>query len=148
MMTNQHPSLPFLQVFNESGIDIPVIEHDLQRLIEIIKEKEHVSFELLEVVYVDEEEIVRVNKEYLNRDYVTDIISFRYDEDDSNSPIEGTLYCCAQRINEQAVEFESPTKQEFERIFIHGVLHLIGYDDQRPSDKQKMTELENYYLGQ
>lgn len=147
MMTPQHPDLSFLQVFNESGYSVPCNESDLKPLVELISKKEQASFDLLEVVYVHEQEIVRINKEFLDRDYVTDIISFRYDEDESNKRIEGTLYCCAQRIAEQAKEFDESEESEFKRIFIHGTLHLIGYDDQTPKDKKRMTELENFYLG-
>ena len=147
MMTPQHPDSSFLQVFNESGYSVPCNESDFIHLIEKISKKENVSFTLLEVAYVHEQEIVRINKEFLDRDYVTDIISFRYDEDESNTTIEGTLYCCAQRIAEQAKEFNQSEESEFKRIFIHGALHLIGYDDQTPQEKERMTELENYYLG-
>lgn len=104
-------------------------------------------FAEVELVYVHEEEIVRVNREFLQRDYVTDIISFRYDESESNDEIEGSLVCCAPRITEQAGEFGQTEKEEFLRIFVHGMLHLIGYDDDTESKKNKMTELENYFLA-
>jgi len=101
---------------------------------------------MLEVVYVDEPEIVRVNKEHLDRDYITDIITFRYDDDPSHKQVEGTLYCCAPRIKEQAAEFESSEEREFRRIFIHGLLHLLDYDDQTDDQRQQMRQLENRFL--
>lgn len=101
---------------------------------------------MLELVYVTEENIIKINREFLDRAYVTDIISFRYDEDKTNAAIEGTLYCCAPRIQEQSEEFAESEEQEFKRIFIHGLLHLIGYEDGSKEQKKKMTSLENKYL--
>lgn len=138
---------PILQFFNESEIPVPVNQSSLASLLSEIAEAEQVSFEMVELVYVSEEEIIRVNTEFLDRNYVTDIISFRYDEDKENQAIEGTLYCCAPRIKEQADQYADSEEEEFRRIFIHGVLHLIGYEDRTPEQKNKMTELENTYLS-
>lgn len=140
-------SEPTLQIFNESLVKIPLDQSSAQSLLSLIEEHEQVSFRFVELVYVDEDEIVRINKDHLDRDYVTDIISFRYDEDpESENDIEGTLYCCAPRILEQAEEFEEPADKEFKRILIHGLLHLIGYDDQTNGEKNTMTALEDKYL--
>ncbi|MEP1307125.1 MAG: rRNA maturation RNase YbeY [Balneola sp.] len=136
-----------LQIFNTTNVDLPCKEIDCKKIFEFITQHENVEFKLIETAYVDESEIIRINKEFLKRDYVTDIISFRYDESDSNEGIEGTLYCCLPRIIEQAEEFKQPAEKECLRILIHGLLHLIGYDDQTESDKKEMTRLENLYLS-
>ncbi|MDX1640708.1 MAG: rRNA maturation RNase YbeY [Balneolaceae bacterium] len=136
-----------LTVHNPSKFDLPVRHSVLERLLQIIEKEEEVSFNLVELVYVNEKEILKINKEYLDRDYVTDIISFNY-EDDPKKGIEGTLYCCAPRIAEQSDEVETDKEQEFYRIFIHGLLHLAGYDDAAPKEKETMTQLENHYLEQ
>ncbi|WP_234573023.1 rRNA maturation RNase YbeY [Rhodohalobacter sp. 614A] len=134
-----------LSVHNPSQFNLPVNEPALERLLQIIEKEENSSFSFVEVVYVDEEGIIEINKEYLDRDYVTDIISFNY-EDDPEEGIEGTLYCCAPRIAEQSRELESDPEQEFYRIFIHGLLHLVGYEDSTTEEKEAMTKLENHYL--
>jgi rRNA maturation RNase YbeY len=95
---------------------------------------------------VDEDEIVRINKDHLDRDYVTDIITFRYDEPEDKEQIEGTMFCCAPRITEQAKEFNESPKREFLRIYIHGLLHLIGYEDKSDEQKKLMTGKENTYM--
>lgn len=136
-----------LQIFNTTSLDFPCEEIDCRKVFEFVAQHENVSFELVEVAYVDEQEIVRINKEFLKRDYVTDIISFRYDEDNSNTQIEGTLYCCLSRIVDQAKEFDEAPEKECLRILIHGLLHLIGYDDQSDSEKKEMTRLEDLYLS-
>lgn len=136
-----------LQVFNESGVEIPIQEKDLPPLLLYISQQEHCSFNFVELVYVSEDEIIRINKEHLQKNYITDVITFRYDEAASKKEIEGTIFCCAARIQEQAVELGEPEKREFLRIFIHGILHLVGYDDTSTEEKSKMSELEDKYLA-
>ncbi|MCH8556217.1 MAG: rRNA maturation RNase YbeY [Balneolia bacterium] len=133
-------------VENTTELDVSVDEDVVAEVAELMQQNENVRFSLLEVVFVDEGEILDINREHLQHDYVTDIITFHYHEDDE--PIEGTLFCCAPRIAEQAVEFESAPETEFTRIIIHGMLHLCGYEDSSTEDKARMTELENEYLKQ
>jgi len=137
---------PDIQVFNQSELRIPLDEDQFPPLAAQIADNEASSFSFVEVVYVDEDEIVRINKEHLERDYVTDIITFRYDDADNKQDIEGTMFCCAPRIVEQAQEFEQSPKQEFLRIYIHGLLHLLGYEDTSEELKKQMTAKENTYL--
>lgn len=136
-----------LSLFNLTGNDVPVKNSTLESYIDLVEKEESVSFYFIELVYVDEDRIVTINKEYLDRDYVTDIITFSYEETTKNG-IEGTLYCCAPRIEEQSRELKADTEQEFYRIFIHGLLHLAGYNDSTPKEKKTMTHLENHYLQQ
>ncbi|AXJ01069.1 rRNA maturation RNase YbeY [Cyclonatronum proteinivorum] len=103
------------------------------------------AWRLIELVFVDEAEILRINNEHLQHDYVTDIITFPYHE--GEEPVEGTLFCCAPQIFKQAEEHGADPLHEFARILIHGLLHLCDYDDKTSSDKHRMTEKENYYLS-
>lgn len=134
------------EFFNPSGHPLPFEESDAASLLEQIEAGESVHFRSVEIVFTDEDGIIDINTEYLNRDYVTDIISFRLDEDESNQSIEGTLYCCATRIAEQSAEYGSDPETEFLRVIVHGLLHLAGYDDQTEADKAAMTSLEDHYL--
>jgi len=136
-----------LQIFNISDFNIPVSENRLLELVEQIQQNESITFKMIEVVYVDESEIASINKKHLDHDYITDIITFRYDNEQNQDAIEGTLYCCSSRIAEQAAEYATDLEQEFYRIFIHGLLHLAGYKDKSGAEKKKMTTLENYYLS-
>ncbi len=138
---------PDIKIFNQTDHSLPFDEAVYTKLAESISEKEQSSFSFIEVVYVDEDEIVRINQKHLEHDYVTDIITFRYDESSGNEDIEGTLFCCAPRIVEQAEELGESTEREFLRIFIHGLLHLIGYEDKTNSAKQEMTDKEDTYLS-
>jgi rRNA maturation RNase YbeY len=131
-------------ITNESGVTLPVDESSFRKLMQLIESNEDVQFRNIELVYVDEDEILRINREYLSHDYITDIITFSYN--DASDPVEGTLFCCAPRIMEQSKEFETQPGDEFLRIFAHGLLHLAGYDDATDAEKKEMTRLENRYL--
>ncbi len=135
-----------LYLFNETSRSLPVDRATIRKITGLIEEHESCHFQLIETVFVDEEAIVRLNQTYLERDYVTDIITFRYDEAASDQQIEGTLYCCAPRIYEQAKDYNQPFEGEFNRIVIHGLLHLTGYDDQSEEDRQEMRNREAFYL--
>lgn len=69
-----------IQLFNESNETIPLDRSQMLDITEQVEQGEQCSFSMLEVVYVDENEIIRINSEHLDRDYITDIITFRYDE--------------------------------------------------------------------
>ena len=139
---------PGLTVSNTSGISIPVESELLQTLAGFIEAEENVRFQQIELVYIDENEMIQINREYLGKEYVTDIITFRLDENEHNMAIEGTLFCCARRITEQSTEFGTDIKSEFYRIFIHGLLHLAGYEDAHHDLKHQMTAREDHYLEQ
>ena len=142
-------------VNNESGYDVPVAQSMVYELCSLVGSKEGCTFGLIEVVFVDENTILDINREYLSHDYVTDIITFPYqdtpDVDDSGShrevqELEGTLFCCAQRIAEQANDLGETIENEFRRVLIHGLLHLTGYNDKTDADRMSMRERENFYL--
>lgn len=151
LMMKTFPELPSesgangLSIFNPSGFSLPFSKQELLDIIGTIETSETIRFKQIELVYVDEENILKINKTHLNRDYVTDIISFRYDEENDQA-IEGTLFCCAPRIREQSTEFGTDTQSEFLRVFVHGLLHLAGYDDQTEKQKLQMRDLEDKYL--
>ena len=136
-----------LEIFNESGLEIPLAKSEFLKLTDIISKGENKNICWLELVYVNEKGIVDINKQFLGRSYITDVITFSYTEPEQiSTDIEGTIYMCNQRIREQSIEFHSPIEDEFKRIFVHGLLHLCGYDDETPDSKLLMTTLENKYL--
>lgn len=139
-------SQPDIRIFNQTDSTILLEESSYNEIASLIADKEKCSFNFIEVVYVDEKEIVRLNQEHLNRDYVTDIITFRYNDSENRQNIEGTMYCCAPRIIEQAQEFDESTDREFLRIYIHGLLHLSGYEDKSEQQKEEMSAKEETYL--
>ena len=99
-----------------------------------------------EVAYIfcDDPKILEVNNEYLGHDYFTDIITFDYCEGDRLS---GDLFISVDTVRDNAIEYGTDFKDELNRVIVHGVLHLIGYDDHSDEDVAQMRAKENYYLS-
>jgi len=95
-------------------------------------------------IICSDEYLLEVNKKYLAHDYYTDVITFDYVE---NNLISGDIFISIDRVKENSVEFSSDFMNEFRRILVHGILHLIGYKDKTKSDKLLMTQKEDFYLN-
>ena len=93
--------------------------------------------------------LVKINKKYLNKDYLTDVISFNTnhlaDVDDKNH-VYGDIYISIERVHENKENFGVSLSNELHRVLIHGVLHLLGYDDKIQAEKKLMTSKEDEYL--
>jgi len=96
-------------------------------------------------IFCSDEHLFKVNKEYLNHDYYTDIITFNNAEDDSQ--IEGDLFISIDRVTENAKTNGELFEKELNRVMIHGVLHLLGYNDKTKEEQIVMREKENAYLS-
>ena len=97
----------------------------------------------INVIFTSDAFLLKINNQYLERNYFTDIITFDYGD---GKNISGDLYLSIERIWENAKELEKSRKNELLRIIIHGILHLIGYNDNNEEEKKLMTERENQYL--
>ena len=95
-------------------------------------------------IFVDDEEILRVNREYLQHDYYTDIITFDYTEGDT---ISGDLFISLDTVRTNAEQFDKPYAEELHRVIIHGILHLCGINDKGPGEREIMEAAENKALG-
>ena len=91
-------------------------------------------------VFVDDAEILRVNRQYLQHDYYTDIITFDYCEGDT---ISGDLFISLDTVRSNAAELGVPYGQELRRVIIHGILHLCGVNDKGPGEREIMAAAEN-----
>lgn len=98
----------------------------------------------LNIIIVDDDKIHRLNAEYLNHDYTTDVITFKLED----SPVVGEIYISADTAREQAAEYKVSLQNEILRLVAHGCLHLAGYDDNTDDDREKMHILENKYISQ
>lgn len=85
-----------------------------------------------------------LNKKYLNRNYLTDVISFDNSEE---RIIQGEIFISLDRVKENSKIYGESIKNELDRIMIHGVLHLIGYKDKTLKDREIMREKEEFYLS-
>jgi probable rRNA maturation factor len=94
----------------------------------------------LNYIFCSDEYLLKINRQYLDHDYYTDIITFPSDCEDGN--ISGDLFISVDRISDHAELNQCSFFEELKRVMIHGVLHLIGYGDKTESESEKMRELE------
>lgn len=95
-------------------------------------------------MFVDDEKILEVNREYLQHDYYTDIITFDYCENDE---LNGDLVISLDTVRTNAELFGKTYEEELYRVIIHGVLHLIGINDKGPGEREIMEAAENKALA-
>lgn len=95
-------------------------------------------------MFVDDEKILEVNREYLGHDYYTDIITFDYDEGDR---INGDLVISIDTVETNARQFGKSYDEELHRVIIHGILHLCGINDKGPGEREVMEAAEDKALA-
>jgi probable rRNA maturation factor len=98
----------------------------------------------LNYVFCNDEYILETNRQYLQHDYYTDIITFDYTE---NKKISGDMVISIDTVKSNAEMIEVDENQELCRVIVHGVLHLCGYKDKTEDEEKKMREKENYYIS-
>ncbi len=98
----------------------------------------------ISIIFCSDNYVLDINQRFLHHDYFTDIITFDYCEGDRLS---GDLFISVDSVRENAVEFGVEFKEELNRVIIHGLLHLMGYDDHTDEDVEMMRSKENYYLS-
>ena len=94
-------------------------------------------------MFVDDEKILEVNREYLGHDYYTDIITFDYDEGDV---INGDIVISLDTVRSNAEQLGKPYDEELHRVIIHGILHLCGINDKGKGEREVMEAAENRAL--
>ncbi len=95
-------------------------------------------------VFVDDAKILEVNRQFLQHDYYTDIITFDYCQ---GHVISGDLFISLDTVRTNAVQAAATFDEELHRVIIHGILHLCGINDKGPGERQKMEDAENKSLG-
>jgi probable rRNA maturation factor len=107
--------------------------------------KEKFSVKDISYIFCSDEFLLKLNKDFLNHNTLTDIITFDYSV--SKSALEGEIYISIERVEENAVKFKKSFEEELHRVIIHGALHLIGYKDKKSADKSLMRKKEDAYLS-
>jgi rRNA maturation RNase YbeY len=109
----------------------------------IIKSEQKFPGEI-SVIFCSDNYLLKINEQYLNHNYYTDIVTFNYVE---NSVISGDLFISVHRVDENANQMGVNFNEELYRVMFHGMLHLCGYNDKTNAEKKVMREKEDFYLG-
>lgn len=122
----------------------------LDSVIKATLKLEKVENAIFSIIFVDENEIQKINKEYRGIDKITDVISFAF-EDNANVVyndirILGDIYVCIPRMINQAKEYGHSEKRELSFLIVHGLLHLLGYDHQTKEDEEIMFNKQELVL--
>jgi probable rRNA maturation factor len=120
---------------------------DWNRTVKIIKEvigkEEKISGDL-NFIITNDRNLKEINIEFLEHDYNTDVISFNYNE---GKLINGEVYISIERVMENALNYNVSLNEELLRVIIHGVLHLVGYDDSTEEERTEMRKMEDFWIG-
>jgi len=131
--------------FNNQQVTFPKIS---RRAVKkwITKVVEQYGFEVGDISYIfcSEEEILRINKQYLRHNYFTDIITFDYSE---NGLVSGDLFISVDTVRSNSKLFDTRYDEELLRVMIHGVLHLCGLKDKSENDAKQMRKAEEDALN-
>jgi rRNA maturation RNase YbeY len=120
-------------------------KNQIKTLAQTVLSSEGILEAEINIIFVNDDYMLRLNQEYFKKNTTTDVISFNLTDDNSDG-LDGEIYANVEQINRQASEFHVSTEEEIFRIVIHGLLHLLGFDDQTKAQKQIMTEKEDQYI--
>ena len=134
-----------IQIINQKFLNYKLDEPKIFKILDTLFKNEKKEVEAVNIILQDDEYLKNLKNIYFNQDVYTDVISFNLEV--SGSPIDGEIYISLPRIIDNANKYESNLNDEFKRIIIHSLLHLVGYDDKTEIDKKYMTNLENKYIN-
>lgn len=132
----------FINNFNEE-YNFSIVE--IKNIISDVSNNENQSIKSINLILSTDNHLNKLKNTYFNKDHYTDVIAFNLE--DSGDLIDGEIYISMDRIIENSDQFNCDINDELKRIIIHGLLHLIGYNDSTKEEKKSMTNLENSYLA-
>lgn len=115
-----------------------------QFLVSLFK-KEGKKLGELQYIFCSDDYLLDINRQYLNHDFYTDIITF--DLSQKGQSINAEIYISVDRVKDNAQEYNSSLKKELQRVIFHGALHLCGYKDKTPAQEKEMRQMEEKYLA-
>lgn len=136
------PPSPFSKHFEKK--EYVLTTKHLLSLFETIAQGESIpASQSIDLVFCGEDTIKRLNSDYRQKDAITDVLSFPFNEQDYL----GEIYICVPRAIEQAKEYELTIEEETARLFVHGLFHLLGYDHMTDDERETMEAKEKTYFS-
>ncbi len=134
------------QVSIHNGQAHQISVNGIKELTEKVWQAESKNNASLTIILVDDSYIKKLNKDFLNKNSVTDVIAFPL-SNDAEDVFEGEIYISVDRVLENTSIYNVELGVELKRMAVHGVLHFLGYKDKSNTEKHEMTARENYYLS-
>ena len=134
-----------IQFFNEDCNYTVACKKEIIKKVLYLIESEGFKLECINIILCSDLYLLGINRDYLNHDYFTDIITF--DQSDENHQIEGDLFISIDRVKENSESNQCSQVIELQRVILHGVLHLAGYKDKTKKEKSIMRSKEDFYLN-
>ncbi len=132
--------------FTHHNVPAPLKDKLLAKtLLASVFAQEHTDFKSVSYIFCSDEYLLKLNKEYLAHDTLTDILTFTLSG--VSLPIVSEIYISVERVKENAMLLGVTFQNELYRVMIHGILHLCGYKDHSRSEKQEMRKKEDFYLS-
>lgn len=113
------------------------------RWLKLVAENENRKLGNVNIIFCSDDYVLDVNMKYLKHDYYTDIITFDYCD---KNILSGDLFISVDSVKYNSAFYNSGFDEELHRVIVHGLLHLIGYDDHTDDDNKEMRAKENFYL--
>lgn len=141
---NPQPKMSQIHFFTQN-ITLPLRERNrLKPFLSNLAKQEGKRLDSLNYIFCTDKALLAINKEYLNHDFYTDIITF--DLSETPGQLSGEIYISIDRVRDNAKTQGTTIKEELHRVIFHGLLHLCGYKDKKPGEIRVMREKEEYYL--
>lgn len=115
----------------------------IHKIVDLLRKDLKFKISSLPINLISANQIIQINKKYLNHNYSTDIITFNYSGNLVN--LDGEIFISAEDADFNAKKFGVTFAEEILRLIIHGILHLLGYDDKNHTEKLKMEQIENKF---
>ena len=130
--------------FQAEGIALPKIKkRETAHWIKTVAKNYHRKVGEIAYLFCDDEQILAINRKYLQHDYYTDIITFDYSEEDTLS---GDIFISIDTVHSNSQKYQTDYEEELHRVIIHGILHLCGVNDQSEEEAKEMRAAENSAL--
>ena len=134
-----------VQFFFLQQVSVLKQRNKLKSFLQKTAQKEGRPISSLNIIFCSDDYLLNINKQFLNHDFYTDIITFDLSES-KKGPVTAELYISYDRVKDNARQMKTVTTKELHRVVFHGLLHLLGYKDKSTKDKMLMRKMEDKLL--
>jgi rRNA maturation RNase YbeY len=134
-----------INISTDYKLSLSYNSNNINKLSKKVLNSENFTDGNISIILSNREYLSKLKKDYFNIDVYTDVIAFNLE--DKNDCLDGEIYISIDDVIENSNIFSKSFNDEFSRILIHGILHLLGYDDKTEIQKDEMSKLENHYLS-